>query len=47
VESTGVDVHRFTALIDRARRACAADEAIRLYVEAFAEWRAEPSVDLP
>ena len=45
VDSAGVDVHRFTASIDRARRAGAADEAIRLYDEALAEWRAEPFVD--
>jgi DNA-binding SARP family transcriptional activator/copper chaperone CopZ len=38
-------VHRFTALIDRARRAGAADEAIRLYDAALAKWRAEPFVD--
>ena len=45
VDPAGVDVHRFTASIDRARRAGAADEAIRLYDEALAEWRAEPFVD--
>ena len=45
VDPAGVDVHRFTASIDRARRAGAADEAIRLYDAALAEWRAEPFVD--
>jgi predicted ATPase/DNA-binding SARP family transcriptional activator len=45
VDPACVDVHRFTALIDRARRAGAADEAIRLYDAALAEWRAEPFVD--
>src|SRR6478609_181576 len=45
VEPAGVDVHRFTAAIDRARRAGAADEAICLYDGALAEWRAEPFVD--
>ena len=45
VDPAGVDVHRFAALIDRARRAGAADEAIRLYDQALAEWRAEPFVD--
>src|SRR5580765_1463446 len=42
VDPAGVDVHRFTASIDRARRAGAPDEAIRLYDAALAEWRAEP-----
>ena len=45
VDPAGVDVHRFTALIDRARRAGAADEAIRFYDGALAKWRAEPFVD--
>ena len=45
IDPAGVDVHRFTAMIDRARRAGAADEAIRLYDGALAEWRAEPFVD--
>ena len=45
VDPSGVDVHRFAALIDRARRAGAADEAIRWYDESLAEWRAEPFVD--
>src|SRR6478672_6551699 len=45
VDPAGVDVHRFTASIDRARRAGAADEAIRLYDAALAEWRAEPFMD--
>ena len=45
VNPAGVDVHRFIGSIDRARRAGAADEAIRLYDEALAEWRAEPFVD--
>jgi predicted ATPase/DNA-binding SARP family transcriptional activator len=45
VDPAGVDVHRFTASIDRARRAGAADEAIRLYDAALAQWRAEPFVD--
>src|SRR6478735_8645180 len=45
VDPAGVDVHRFAAVIDRARRAGAAEEAIRLYDEALAEWRAEPFVD--
>jgi DNA-binding SARP family transcriptional activator len=45
VDPAGVDVHRFTASIDQARRAGAADEAIRRYDAALAEWRAEPFVD--
>ncbi len=36
VDPAGVDVHRFTASIDRARRAGAADEAIRLMTR---RWR--------
>ena len=34
VDPAGVDVHRFATLIDTARRAGAADAAIRLYDEA-------------
>ena len=45
VDPAGVDVHRFAALIDRARRAGAADKALHLYDLALAEWRAEPFVD--
>ncbi|MGS0684293.1 BTAD domain-containing putative transcriptional regulator [Nakamurella sp. GG22] len=45
VDPAFVDLHRFTASIDRARRAGAADEAIRLYDAALSEWRAEPFVD--
>ena len=45
VDPADVDVHRFASLIGRARRAGAADEAIRLYDQALAEWRAEPFVD--
>ena len=45
VHPAGVDVHRFAALMDRARRAGAADQAIRLYDAALAEWRAEPSAE--
>jgi len=45
VDPAGVDVHRFTASIDRARRAGAADEAIRLYDAALAKWRAGPFME--
>ena len=45
VDPAEVDVHRFTASINRARHAGAADEAIRLYDAALAEWRAEPFAD--
>ena len=45
VNPADVDIHRFASLIDRARRAGAAEEAIRLYDLALAEWRAEPFAD--
>jgi predicted ATPase/DNA-binding SARP family transcriptional activator len=45
VDPARVDVHCFASLIDRARRAGAADEAIHLYDEALETWRAEPFVD--
>src|SRR4051794_41574309 len=47
VDPAVVDVQRFTASIDRARRAGAADDAIRLYDGALSEWRAEPLGGLP
>ena len=45
VDPAAVDVHRFTASIEGARRTGAADDAIRLYDTALAEWRAEPFMD--
>ena len=45
VNPTDVDIHRFTSLIDRARRAGAAEDAICLYDLALAEWWAEPFAD--
>ena len=45
VDPDCVDVHRFASLIDLARRAGAAAEAIGRYDESLTEWRAEPFVD--